>query len=70
MIVATAAVGLGWMILVFDLVVLLPLGLRLVAVLRHAARNRGGPLPSIYVADVLLDERRQLGYALTPSPPH
>ena len=33
--------------------------LRLVA-LRRAARERGGPLPSIDVADALLDERRQL----------
>jgi hypothetical protein len=32
--------------------------LRLVAFLRHAARKRGGPLPSIDVADALLDERR------------
>jgi hypothetical protein len=32
--------------------------LRLVAVLRHAARERGGPLSSIDVADALLDERR------------
>ena len=31
--------------------------LRLVAALRCAARERGGPLPSIDVADVLLDER-------------
>jgi hypothetical protein len=30
---------------------------RLVAVLRRAARERGGPLPSIDVADALLDER-------------
>jgi hypothetical protein len=34
--------------------------LRLVAVLRRAARERGGPLPSIDVANVLLDERREL----------
>jgi hypothetical protein len=34
--------------------------LRLVTALRHAARERGGPLPSIDVADVLLDERREL----------
>ena len=60
MIVATMAVGLGAMILVFDLVVLWPLGLQLVAVLRRAARERGGPLPSIDVADALLDERREL----------
>jgi hypothetical protein len=31
--------------------------LRLVAMLRRAARERGGPLPSIDVADALLDER-------------
>jgi hypothetical protein len=31
--------------------------LRLVAALRHAAREGGGPLPSIDVADALLDER-------------
>jgi hypothetical protein len=30
--------------------------LRLVAALRRAARERGGPLPSIDVADALLDE--------------
>jgi len=34
--------------------------LRLVATLRRAARERGGPLPSIDVADALLDERRGL----------
>jgi hypothetical protein len=34
--------------------------LGLVAALRRAARGRGGPLPSIYVADALLDERREL----------
>jgi hypothetical protein len=34
--------------------------LRLVADLRCAARERGGPLPSIDVADALLDERREL----------
>ena len=33
--------------------------LRLVAALRRAARERGGPLPSIAVADALLDERRE-----------
>jgi hypothetical protein len=32
----------------------------MVAVLRRAARERGGPLPSIDVADALLDERRKL----------
>ena len=31
--------------------------LRLVSALREAARERGGPLPSIEVADALLDER-------------
>jgi len=30
------------------------------AALRRAARERGGPLPSIDVADALLDERRKL----------
>jgi hypothetical protein len=35
--------------------------LRLVALLRHPARERGGPLPSIAVVDALLDERRELG---------
>jgi hypothetical protein len=30
---------------------------RMVAVLRRAAWERGGPLPSIEVAEVLLDER-------------
>jgi hypothetical protein len=34
--------------------------LRLVAVLRRAAWERGGPLPSIDVADALFDERREL----------
>jgi hypothetical protein len=34
--------------------------LRLVAVLRRAARERSGPLPSIAVAHALLDERREL----------
>ena len=34
--------------------------LRLVAALRRAARERSGPLPSIGVADALLDERREL----------
>ena len=33
--------------------------LRLVAALRRAARERGGPPPSIDVADALLDERRE-----------
>jgi hypothetical protein len=34
--------------------------LRLVAALRWAARERGGPLPSIDVVDALLNERREL----------
>ena len=34
--------------------------LRLVAALRRAAGERGGPLPSIDVADARLDERREL----------
>ena len=34
--------------------------LRLVAALRRAARERGGPLPSIDAADALLDERPEL----------
>ena len=34
--------------------------LRLVAALRCAARERGGPLPSIAMADALLDERREV----------
>jgi hypothetical protein len=38
--------------------------LRLVAALRRAARERGGPLPSIDVADALPDERRQLDAAV------
>jgi hypothetical protein len=33
--------------------------LRLAAALRRAARERGGPLPSMDVADALLDERRE-----------
>jgi hypothetical protein len=33
--------------------------LRLMAVLRGAVRERGGPLRSIDVADELLDERRE-----------
>jgi len=37
----------------------------LVAVLCTAARERGGPLPSIDVADALLDERRNLFKQLT-----
>jgi hypothetical protein len=34
--------------------------LRLLAALRRAARERGGPLPSIDMADALLDERHEL----------
>jgi hypothetical protein len=34
--------------------------LRLVALLRRAARERGGTMPSIAEADALLDERRWL----------
>jgi hypothetical protein len=34
--------------------------LRLVAMLRRAAWERGGPLPAIDVADALLDERHEL----------
>jgi hypothetical protein len=34
--------------------------LQLVVTLRRAARERGGPLPSIAVADAPLDERREL----------
>ena len=33
------------------------------AALRRAARELGSPLPSIDVADALLDERRDLGHA-------
>ena len=40
--------------------------LRLVTVLRRAARERGGPLPSIDVADALLDERMRVGGPTTP----
>jgi hypothetical protein len=40
--------------------------LRLVAALRRAARERGGPLPSIDVADALLDERREMSEWLQP----
>jgi hypothetical protein len=39
--------------------------LRLVADPRCAARKRGGTLPSIAVADALLDERRELVPAKT-----
>jgi len=34
--------------------------LRLVAALRQDARERGGPLPSIDMADALLDERYEM----------
>jgi hypothetical protein len=34
--------------------------LRLVAALRQDARERGGPLPSIDMADALLDERHEM----------
>jgi hypothetical protein len=34
--------------------------LRLVAALRRAARERGGPLPSIVVAEALPDQRHEL----------
>jgi hypothetical protein len=40
--------------------------LRLIAALRRAARERGGPLPSMDVADALLDERGELT-AVSPS---
>jgi hypothetical protein len=36
----------------------------LVAALHRAARKRGGPLPSIDVADALLDERGELAELL------
>jgi hypothetical protein len=39
--------------------------LRLVAALRRAGRERGRPLPSIDVGDVLLHERRELGFPPT-----
>jgi hypothetical protein len=41
--------------------------LRLLAALRHAARERGGPLPSIDAADALLDERSKLSSVLRPT---
>jgi hypothetical protein len=40
--------------------------LRLVATLRRAPRERCGPLPSIDVADALLDERRKLDRTSPP----
>ena len=39
--------------------------LGLVAVLRRAARERGGPLPSIDVAAALLDERGEMAELAT-----
>jgi hypothetical protein len=42
--------------------------LRLVAVLRHAARERGGPLPSVDVADALLGERCEWTERVTTLP--
>jgi hypothetical protein len=43
--------------------------LRWVAALRCAARERGGPMPSIDVADALLDERRELTEVCEPDRP-
>ena len=43
--------------------------LRLVAALRHAARERGRPLPSVDVADALLDERRELTEGISEPAP-
>lgn len=40
--------------------------LRLVAALRYAARERGARLPSIDVADTLLDERREVTSGYNP----
>lgn len=40
--------------------------LYLVAALRYAARERGGPLPSTDVADALLDERLRASERLQP----
>jgi hypothetical protein len=43
--------------------------LRLVPALRPSARERGGPLPSVDVADALLDERAgcplDFGYSMS-----
>jgi hypothetical protein len=39
---------------------------RLVTTLRRAARERGGPLPSMDVADALLDERREVTSGYNP----
>jgi hypothetical protein len=38
--------------------------LRLVAALRRTALEQGGPLPSMHVADALLNERRELRLAI------
>jgi hypothetical protein len=43
--------------------------LRSVVALRRAARERGGPLPSIDVADALLDERLQADRRASPLTP-
>ncbi len=43
--------------------------LHLVAALRYAARERGGPLPSIDVADALLDERLRASERLQSKSP-
>ena len=40
------------------------------AALRRAARERGGPLPSIDVADALLDERHELTELWNQFAPH
>jgi hypothetical protein len=42
--------------------------LGLVTALRRAALGRGGPLPSIDVADALLDERREWTERVTTVP--
>jgi hypothetical protein len=44
--------------------------LRLMAALRRAAGERSGPLPSIDMADTLLDERSRLGEGSILTPPH
>jgi hypothetical protein len=41
--------------------------LRLVTTLRRAARERGGPQPSIDVADAPLDQRREVTEWLQPA---
>jgi hypothetical protein len=43
--------------------------LRLVATLRRAARERGGPLQSIAAADTLLDECRELSEGISEPAP-